>query len=99
MRSVIENVLFEGLGHVVKITQPDGGEVAPVQTEDWPQLVMMGIKALQGSVSLGEMQLLQEEQHSNKVPCHSLVSKFVSVADEGQAVGNKVKMHTYVQHI
>ena len=51
MRSVIENVLFEGLGHVVKITQPDGGEVAPVQTEDGAQLVMMGIKALQGSVS------------------------------------------------
>ena len=51
MRSVIENALFEGLGHVVKITQPDGGEVAPVQTEDGAQLVMMGIKALQGSVS------------------------------------------------
>ena len=51
MRSVIENVLFEGLSHVVKITQPDSGEVSPVQTEDGAQLVMMGIKAFQGSDS------------------------------------------------
>ncbi len=52
MRPVREDVLLERLGQVVKLAQPDGGEVAPVQAEDVAILPHVLVKALQRPVGI-----------------------------------------------